>query len=250
MSGPTLRVLIADDEPLARQRLTRLLSAMADIELVGECAEGSEVLRRIAHGDVDLVLLDVQMPGLSGTEALALWPSPGPSVVFCTAHDAHAVKAFDGGAVDYLLKPVEPARLKRALERVRTRGSAAGPTVSPVPSTRLPVTTRQGVVLVDTARITHAVLSEELVTLFTLDGSHLTDYSLQELLERLPSGRFERVHRNAVLCLEHVARLEPLETGGYLAHTANRQTVEVSRQAARNLRKRLGLRKGADDDKA
>lgn len=240
-----LRVLIADDEPLARQRLTRLLQAMTGVEVVGECEDGAQVLKRVEQGGVDVVLLDVQMPGLSGAEALSLWPKEGPPVIFCTAHDSHAVKAFEEGAIDYVLKPVEPARLKKALERAQSRSAQA----KPVPSTaRLPVTTRQGVVLLDAARITHAVLAEELVTVFTLDGHHLTDYSLQDLLERLPAGRFERVHRNALLCLEHVARLEPLETGGYLAHTAKGPSVEISRQSARNLRKRLGLRKGAEDE--
>lgn len=250
MSEP-LRILIADDEPLARARLTRLLGSLTGIELAGECADGGEVLKRIEKKDIDVVLLDVQMPGLSGLEALSLWPKEGPLVIFCTAHDTHAVKAFDEGAIDYVLKPVEPARLKKALERARSRGQRKRfqtEVEQQQTAARLPVTTRQGVVLLDAARITHAVLSEELVTVFTLDATHLTDYSLQELLERLPPGRFERVHRNALLCLEHVSRLEPLETGGYLAHTAKGQSVEVSRQSARNLRKRLGLRKGNDED--
>jgi|CXWL01.1.fsa_nt_gi two-component system LytT family response regulator len=250
MSEP-LRVLIADDEPLARARLTRLLGALTGIELAGECTDGSEMLKRIEKNDVDVVLLDMQMPGLSGLEALSLWPKDGPLVIFCTAHDNHAVKAFDEGAIDYVLKPVELARLKKALERARTHGQRRrfqAHVEQHQSAARLPVSTRQGVVLLDSARITHAVLSEELVTVFTLDGTHLTDYSLQELLERLPAGRFERVHRNALLCLEHVSRLEPLETGGYLAHTAKGQSVEISRQSARNLRKRLGLRKSPGDD--
>lgn len=117
MTLPPLRVLIADDEPLARQRLTRLLQAMTGVEMAGECEDGAQVLKWVEQGGIDVVLLDVQMPGLSGTEALSLWPKDGPKVIFCTAHDTHAVKAFEEGAVDYLLKPVEAARLKKALER-------------------------------------------------------------------------------------------------------------------------------------
>ncbi len=127
MTEARLKVLIADDEQLARARLTRLLSALPEVELVGEATDGDEVLPRLREGGVDLVLLDIQMPKLTGTEALALWPKDGPRVVFCTAHAEHAVKAFDAGAVDYLLKPVEPARLKKALDRARgqkTRRSA------------------------------------------------------------------------------------------------------------------------------
>jgi two-component system LytT family response regulator len=246
----TLRVLIADDEQLARARLTRLLGAMEDITIVGEAKDGEDVLTKVRAGGIDVVLLDVQMPKLTGVEAMALWPVDGPWVVFCTAHAEHAVKAFEIDAVDYLLKPVEPDRLKKALDKARQREtretfSAAVKKHQAIP--RLPVQTRQGLVLLDPGVITHAVLEGELVTVHTKDASFLTDYSLNDLEQRLPAGRFERVHRRALLNLEAVARLEPLETGGYLARTTNGHSVEVSRQAARDLRKRLGLRK-ADDD--
>ncbi len=238
-----MKVLIADDEAIARQRLSRLLTAMPGIEIAGEAKDGDEVLARIAKGDVDVVLLDIQMPKLSGVEALALWPAGGPQVIFCTAHAEHAVSAFDGGAADYLLKPIEPARLKKALDRVREKS-----TVKKAKVTRLPITTRQGVVLLDPETISHAELKGELVTVFAGDQQYLTDFSLQELADRLPAEKFERVHRRALLNLEHVVRLEPVETGGYFARTRHGAQVEVSRQAARDLRKRLGLRKSADED--
>jgi two-component system, LytTR family, response regulator len=246
----TLRVLIADDEQLARARLTRLLTAMEDVTIVGEAKDGEDVLTKVRAGGIDVVLLDIQMPKLTGVEAMALWPVDGPWVVFCTAHAEHAVKAFEIDAVDYLLKPVEPDRLKKALDKARQREtretfSAAVKKHQTIP--RLPVQTRQGLVLLDPDSITHAVLEGELVTVHTKDAAFLTDYSLNDLEQRLPAGRFERVHRRALLNLEAVARLEPLETGGYLARTTNGHSVEVSRQAARDLRKRLGLRK-ADDE--
>jgi two-component system LytT family response regulator len=246
----TLKVLIADDEQLARARLTRLLSAMEDVELLGEARDGDEVLTRVRAGGVDLVLLDIQMPKLTGTEAMSLWPPDGPQVIFCTAHAEHAVKAFDTGAVDYLLKPIEPERLKKALDRAKDREARArfSTEVRAQQLTRLAITTRQGVVLLDPAAISHATLEDELVTVFTAGASYLTDFTLQELQDRLPPGRFERVHRRALLNLEAVVRLEPLETGGYLARTAQGQTVEVSRQSARELRRRLGLRKTPGED--
>jgi two-component system LytT family response regulator len=246
-----LRVLIADDEQLARARLSRLLSAMESVTIVGEAKDGDEVLARVRAGGIDVVLLDVQMPKLTGVEAMALWPAEGPWVVFCTAHAEHAVKAFEVEAVDYLLKPVEPDRLKRALEKARAREtkerfSEAVKKHQAIP--RLPVQTRQGLVLLDPQAVTHAVLEGELVTVHTKDASFLTDYTLNDLEQRLVGGSFERVHRRALLNLEAVTRLEPLETGGYLARTLNGGSVEVSRQAARDLRKRLGLRKASDDD--
>ena len=254
MSQSKLRVLVADDEQLARQRLVRLLSALPEVEVAGEAKDGDEVLTRIAAGGIDAVLLDIQMPKLSGVEALALWPSDGPLVVFCTAHAQHAVAAFEGGAVDYLLKPIEPARLKKALDRAREQSALRAFRAelkrqrAAVKVWRLPITTRQGVVLVDPEAISHAELKGELVTVFAGDQQYLTDFSLQELSERLPAGKFERVHRRALLNLEHVLRLEPVETGGYFARTRHGHQVEVSRQAARELRKRLGLRKGTDDE--
>ncbi|MBI3185990.1 MAG: response regulator transcription factor [Myxococcales bacterium] len=252
-----LRVLVADDELLARKRLSRLLSAMPGVEPCGECQDGEEVLKRVRQGGVDVVLLDVQMPGLSGVDAMALLPADGPYVVFCTAHPDHAVEAFDQGAVDYLLKPIEPARLQKALDRARSRNTQrrfhaeqqAQKKVREEPGiNRLAVPTRQGIVLIDPATISHATLEGELVTIHCEKGEFLTDSSLQELQEKLPKERFERVHRRALLNLGHVSRLEPLDTGGYIARTTRGHAVEVSRQSARELRRRLGLRKAADEE--
>ncbi|WP_164007688.1 LytR/AlgR family response regulator transcription factor [Pyxidicoccus trucidator] len=259
--SPPLRVLVADDELLARKRLSRLLAAFPDTEVCGEAADGAAVLAAVRAGGVDVVLLDIHMPGLSGLDALALLPEGRPRVILCTAHAEHAVDAFNHGAVDYVLKPVEPARLQKALERARARLDAA-PREAPAAAAdrtpaataavrglaRLPIPTRQGIVLVDPDTISHAALEDELVTVFTGQGDFLTDFTLNELAEKLPAERFHRVHRRALLNLSHVTRLEPLETGGYLARTARGHAVEVSRQSARELRRMLGLRRGAEDE--
>jgi len=252
--GEPLRVLIADDEAIARKRLARLLAAMPDVTLLGECADAHEVLERVRAGGVDVVLLDVQMPELSGIEALQLFPADGPLVVFCTAHTAHAIAAFDVGAIDYLLKPIEAARLRKALDRARdrdarrryadelTRFKSRAPNDAEKPLDRLALPTRQGIVLLDPLDVSHAELDGELVTVHTADAQYLSALSLQELETRLPGERFARVHRRAIVNLEHVVRLEPNEVGGYTARTRNGSAVEISRQAARDLRKRLGLR--------
>ncbi|HMF40080.1 MAG TPA: LytTR family DNA-binding domain-containing protein [Polyangia bacterium] len=253
-AGEPLRVLVADDEAIARKRLLRLLAAMPDVVVAGECADAHQVLERVRAGDVDVVLLDIQMPELSGLEALQLFPADGPVVVFCTAHTAHAIAAFDVGAIDYLLKPIEAARLRKALDRARDRDArrrytdelarfktgAAQPDARPLDRLALP--TRQGIVLLDPLTVSHAELDGELVTVHTADAQYLSALSLQELESRLPGDRFARVHRRALVNLEHVVRLEPNEVGGYTARTRNGSAVEISRQAARDLRKRLGLR--------
>ena len=161
-------------------------------------------------------------------------------LIFCTAYAEHAVQAFAEGAVDYLLKPVEVARLQKALDRARLQRQ--GHNSHPHELERLAVPTRQGIVLLHPREISHAELGDdELVTIHTTSAAYLTDFSLQELEKKLPRS-FERVHRRVLLNLESVARLEPTETGGFVARTHSGQTVIVSRQAARNLRNRLGLR--------
>ena len=244
-----MRVLLADDELIARKRLARLLAAIDDVTVVGECDSGVAVLERVKETGVDVVLLDIQMPNLGGLETIALLPEDGPLVVLCTAHPDHAVDAFEHGAVDYILKPVEGARLKKALARAaarlaeRTDRGPVAPAFHDVPAfERLAIRTRQGILLVDPKTVSHAVLEGELVTVVAESGSYLSDNTLNELQERLPRDTFERVHRRAILNMEHVTRLEPLDTGGFLAHTRGGQCIEVSRQAARELRKRLRLR--------
>jgi len=235
-----LRVLIADDEQMARARLRRLLTAVDDVEIVGEAHDGDAVLAFVrAHPEVDLVLLDIHMPGLTGVDTLGLLGEDGPHVVFTTAHADHAVTAFDGGAVDYVLKPIEPTRLLRALDRVRERSSAARDT-DPLPE-RLPLPTHRGVVLLDPDDISHAVIDGASVKLVSARGVHFTDLSLSVLQQRLPEG-FLRVHRRALVHLAHVERMEDADTGGYLAVMRDGSRLAVSRQVARRLRKawRLG----------
>jgi two-component system LytT family response regulator len=259
-----LRVLLADDELLARRRLARLLAAIPDVELVAECVDAEQALARLRLGGVDVALLDIHMPGLSGIDVLAALGADAardstqdpPLVVFCTAHQDHAIDAFEGGATDYLLKPIELARLQKAIERARARRTPPreGASTPPRPASptshgpsRLAIETHQGILLLDPMRITHAVLEGALVTIVTLDGEHVTELSLQDLERRLSGlgdgqdGRFVRVHRRALLALEHVVRLDPIETGGLLAHTVRGHVVEVSRQAARALRRQLGV---------
>jgi len=247
-AAPPLRVLVADDEAIARKRLVRLLGALPDVVLAGECGDAQEVLAAVRGGQVDVVLLDIQMPELSGLEALQLFPAGGPLVIFCTAHAAHAVAAFDVGAVDYVLKPIDGGRLRKALERARQRmattspDAAAPPTAVTVAVDRLALPTRNGIVLVDPRDVTHAHLADELVTVHASGQAYLSALSLQELEARLPPPAFVRVHRRALVNLKHIVRLLPNEVGGFVAETSGGHSVEVSRQAARELRKLLGLR--------
>lgn len=232
-----LNVMIADDEATARKRMRRLLSAFQDVVVVAECESGDAALRAIEEHEVDLALLDIQMPGLSGIETRALMPEDAPYTVFVTAHPDHAVRAFEVAANDYVLKPVDASRLKAALERARAH------LTRPMQQKheRLAFQTSKGVVLVDPSQISHAELDNQLVSVHADQEVYLVDESLSQL-EKMAPNLLERVHRRALLNLAHVARLEPVASGGYLAHLRSGAEVEVSRQAARRLRRRLGLR--------
>lgn len=238
-----LKVALADDESIARKRLMRLLEALPALEVVGVHASAENLLRQVSDEPVDVVVLDIQMPGLTGIEAHALLGERGPYVIFATAHPQHAVEAFDLGAVDYVLKPIEAARLSKAIERARAHSGRGMPSsAAPDRLDRLPIVTRQGVVLLDPLQVSHAVFDGSLVTVHCIDGTrHLSDVSLQDLQDRLTDPRFDRVHRRALLNLHEVEMLRPTDSGGYVAHTKTGEQVPVSRQSARRLRKMLGL---------
>ena len=249
MSIP-LRVLVCDDELMARKRVLRLLTELPGIEATIECESGEQVLAKLREEDVDVAILDINMPGLSGLETVMQMPEERPYVIFLTAHPEHAVQAFDVGAVDYLLKPVDDARLAKAITRARSSldsgahesGTGAGAEAIATRTTKLAIATHDGAALVNPGDVTHATFDGALVTVHTAARSILTDDTLQDLEAKLPKGPFERVHRRAIVNLDHVDRLESVDSGGYVACLSSGKRVDVSRQSARRLRRRLGLR--------
>ena len=226
-----MRVVIADDEALARQRLERLVRALPDVELIAVCSTSDEALEVLKHEPVDLALLDIDMPGLDGLELAALLGRSGPPIVFVTAHPEHALAAFGVGARDYVLKPVDADRLARAVDRARP---TAAPRVDP-----LAVPGARGVALIDVGAVTHAILVGESLEIHAGPRVWFSDASLSELERRLPADRFVRVHRRALLALDAVELLRPTEDGGYTACVRGGAEVPVSRAAARALRRRL-----------
>lgn len=238
-----MRVLIVDDEPLARARLMRMLGSVPDVEVVGEAGNGAEALVRVADCAPDLVLLDIEMPGFDGLAFAEARKDATPAVVFTTAHAQFAADAFDLDAVDYLIKPVRQERLERALQRVRTRlGVPAGPGRGPDGEAyRLVVHGAASARFADARRVT-VFRAEEKYTRFELDGEeHLLRESLDALERRLEPLGFLRVHRGALVRRDAI--VEATRDGASLAlRLASDERVEVSRRAAPEVRRRLGLR--------
>ncbi len=207
-----LRLLVVDDEPPARARLKRLLAAHADVQVVGEAADGLQALALVDTLQPDALLLDVQMPELGGLDVAASLPDAaqgGPAVVFVTAFDAYALPAFDAAAVDYLLKPVDPARLARALDRLRQRRPV--PAARPRPE-RLVVEERGRRIVIACASLRWLQAADNYVELHADGRMHLLRRTLDGLLADLGPG-FVRIHRSRAVALAAVAALRAAERG-------------------------------------
>jgi two-component system LytT family response regulator len=248
----TARAVIVDDEAPARTRLARMLreTLPGRVELVGEAADGEAGLALITDRSPDLAFVDVQMPGVDGLAMVARIPAPAPYVIFTTAHDRYALDAFDAGAIDYLLKPFDGARLLRAVARAESLGmrARAEEVLAPlrakavgVLADKLPITVNGRVLLVPVQEISHCVVEHELVTVYTQRGSYTTDFTLAALEARLDTARFFRAHRALLVNLDHVAAIDDMAGGKVVLVTHTGARLEVSRQSSRRLRAMLGV---------
>jgi two-component system response regulator AlgR len=240
------RVLIVDDEPLARERLRALLGDLGVAEVAGEAASGLEALDVAERERPDVVLLDIRMPGMDGLEAarhLSLL-DPAPAVVFTTAYDAHALAAFEANAIDYLLKPIRPERLRSALEKAgalsAARAAAAGqarPAAQARAHFSAPV--KGSLRLVPLAEVRYLHAGQGYVSVFHPGGELLVEDSLRALEEELGED-FLRIHRNTLVAVAHVTALERGPLGGasiVLRDIA--QKLPVSRRLLGQVRRRL-----------
>jgi len=235
-------VLVAEDEPFNRKRLTRLLRE-AGCEVVAELEDGPAVLDWLARGEaVDALFLDIQMPGLTGLDVVADLPRPFP-VVFVTAYAEHAVRAFEQAATDYLLKPATAERLAMTLQRLRARaeaGTGRDSAARPAGPFRFPVKAGDGVVLVDLARTTHFVFEEDAVWAFAGERLRTTWKTLAEA-EAVLGSRVVRGHRHLLLRPEAIVGVRAGDSGRLRVRLSGGAEVEVSRGAAPALKARLGL---------
>jgi len=231
VSPERVRTLIVDDEPLARRRLRALLADETDIEIIGEAANGSEAVRAIANDRPDLVLLDIQMPGLDGFDVLrATTTIHQPFVVFITAHDEHAIRAFEVQAVDYLLKPVIETRFREAIRRAvgRLRSSPKKELAheiaqllervapSPARNARIPIKHDGRVNFVRAEDIDWAEADGDLVRLHAGRETHVIRETMALVDTKLPADRFMRIHRSLIVNTERVREVQPWFKGDYV----------------------------------
>jgi two-component system LytT family response regulator len=249
-----IRAYVVDDEPLALQRLTRMLEATPQrVQICGSNTDPVNALDELRSGETrpDVLFLDIHMPGLSGFELLAELPEQ-PMVIFTTAYDQYALEAFQVNSIDYLLKPIEPEHLDRALTKAeRMSGTTEADVrallkkISVAMSATERIASRSGdkVELVEIRRVTHFFASGKLTFAAAAERNYVVDQTIAELERRLDPARFVRIHRGVLLNLDHLLELHSGFGGSMVARLKNPQKTElpVSRDRMRVLKTRLGV---------
>jgi two-component system LytT family response regulator len=235
-----IRALIVDDEPLARARVSMLLSKHEDVDVLGEAGDGAAAAEVIALMQPDLVLLDIQMPGLSGVKLLQSLPEPRPLVVFLTAHGEHALEAFDAAALDYVLKPVDPKRLAQALDRVRGQLARPPAARAAYPDRFLVRKAHGRRVVVRAADIEWIAAERNYIRLHTAAGSHLMREAIGRIEEQLDPRRWMRIHRSAIVKIDCVKELTADADGNLSLTMSDGQTLSVGDSYRDAFEERLG----------
>jgi two-component system, LytTR family, response regulator len=250
----TLRAIVADDEPMGRQRLVRLLQAEAEVEVLAACETGEQALEAIRSHVPDVAFLDIQMPGLDGfgvVEALE-GEEVLPAIVFVTAHDHYAVRAFEVHAFDYLLKPVDEERLRTALARVRERPAAADDTGQRVLALlermharergleRLVVRTQERAFFLKTETIDWIEAAGKYVHLHVGKTTHPIRGSMAGLEQELDPARFVRISRSAIVNIDRIQEIQPWFQGDHVVILQDRTRLTSTRGYRENLQRLLG----------
>ena len=246
-----MRVLVVDDETLARSLLIEHLNKLDGLEVVGQAANGFEAVKMCEELNPELIFLDIQMPKLSGFEVLELLGERAPAVIFSTAFDEYALKAFEVHAIDYLLKPVEPARLReavdRARERLRTRApqpSAAELAVAARPPgkslERVLIRHEGRVHVLPVERIDYVEAQDDYLS-FAIGGKHLRkQQTMSDLESQLDPARFVRIHRSFILNIERLARIDLYGKDSWLAILSDGSKLPMSRRGHAKLKELIG----------
>lgn len=236
-----MRVLIADDEPVARQVMRELLEEFPQVRVAGEASTGLEAVAQTERLDPDVILLDIQMPGLDGFAAARhLRGISRPLIIFVTAYEKHALEAFELEAVDYVLKPVRQERLAAALEKAEKRLAPSG---APAPSRSASQEVRKIVGrlgeeyhMLDPSEVIAFQCEGDTVQILTARGKYQAGYTLKSIEQRLPSPRFRRIHRATIINTDHIRKISPLSSKRWLLKMSNGLEVIVSKRMAGAIR--------------
>lgn len=252
-----LRVLLVDDEPLALKRLARILQATNRVEILGSFTDPEEAIDFLSENEADVIFLDIQMPGMDGFEMLARLVNQ-PTVIFTTAFDQYALKAFEVNSIDYLLKPVESEQLNRALDKAdRLRGVQQQPDLNKIISEltsalqtgqpRFPdrIASRLGerTEFIELAQVTHFLAENKLIYAVTETKKYVIDYSIMELERKLDPKIFVRIHRSVLLNTNYIQEIHQWFAGGVMVRLKDPKRTEltVARDRVRILKDRLSL---------
>jgi two-component system, LytTR family, response regulator len=243
------KAMIVDDEELARKLLREMLASHAEIEIVAECGNGMEAVKAAGDHKPDLMFLDVQMPKLSGFDVLELVDPAGLAVIFVTAFDQYAMRAFDVHAVDYLLKPYSKERFEAALERAKHQKAEKSPNATMLAASARPagqflerIVVKDGtkVTLVPTAKLEYVEALDDYVSLVTEGKKLLKQQTISSLEAALDPAVFVRIHRSFLVNFEKVSRIEPYGKESKVAVLGNGVKLPVSRAGYERLRKAMG----------
>lgn len=246
-----IKVLLIDDEPLARQIVREYLSVHADIEIVQECGDGFEGVKAIQQHQPDLIFLDIQMPKINGFEMLELIEDC-PSIIFTTAFDEFAIKAFENNAIDYLLKPFSQERFDKAISKWKEQvkvGTAKAPepsfletaTSQPPQNQRVVVKTGSKIKIIPTDDIHYLEADDDYVKIYTQEGCFLKNKTMAFFEKTLDPNSFVRTHRSFIVNVKLITRIDPYEKEQHIAHLKTGASINVSKNGYAKLKQVLGI---------
>jgi two-component system LytT family response regulator len=244
----TKKIIIIDDEPLARSIVAEYIQNHSDLELVAECNNGFEGVKAIMQHKPDLIFLDIQMPKINGFEMLEILDEK-PSVIFTTAFDEFAIKAFEANAVDYLLKPFDKARFDGALKKWKEQKSTEkeidalieNTNKQPEEKNRIVVRNGSDIQIVPTSEIVYIEAYDDYVKIFTKDSYYLKKKTMTYYEQTLDNSLFFRTHRSFIINLQHLNKIEPLEKNTFVVILKNGKKVPLSRTGYSKIKELLGI---------
>ncbi len=245
-----IKALIIDDEELARELIKNYIASDPSLTIIGECENGFEGVRQIAELKPDLVFLDIQMPKLNGFEMLELVENP-PEIIFITAHNDYAIRAFELNAVDYLLKPYSRERLLAAIGKAADRIHSGKPRANKMdqliqrPLTekleRVVVKSGSKIKVIPVEKIIYFEAQDDYIMIYTDEGKHLKQGTMKYYEDHLDESNFIRVHRSYIVRIDQVVQIEPYAKDNYMLKLKNGNTLKISRNGLRNLKEKFNF---------